>query len=150
MNFDKNHLHLLFPYLDYGLNFFDINKNKIENYEEQINLNEIKLSEGVIIPNYKVFTNLKETKEIRLRNYLQSILEKYDYPIFFVIRNGTSAEDLREISLFSEYNNILFLKNVKYHSIINVPDSNYNFNVRELENIKTIIVRPDLVIQRII
>ena len=63
----RNHLQLLFPYIDYGISVKNEDKNDIKQYEDK-SYNNLKLEEGNIIPNLSI--HLIETdKTINFREF---------------------------------------------------------------------------------
>lgn len=131
----NNHIQLLFPYLDYGMNYFKKEKNKISEYENRIILDgNTQIQQGQVVPNYKINDNL------RLREYVRLKQNETEMPFYFFILNSITSEN--ELIL-----KIPKIKNISYHVLINKINS--EFYIKELEEYKLILIRPDYIIEYI-
>lgn len=142
---------MLFPYVDYCVNYFNQSLNdplKYENFE--INFTDY-LEEGYILPNFKI--HLDQSVSIAIRDYLRRKLDK-EYS-FFVLKN-TSIDTIED-------NEIIFkgkipLKSFEYKSISFSLDSkpcDFSFETNQelkisLSKIGLLIIRPDFIIEKII
>ena len=156
----NNHIHLIFPYLDYNINFKHEEKNNLNKFETIVNMKDIELSVGMIIPNYNI-----NNKAIRLRQLMKEEQEKTEMPLFFVItkKSKESQIKLNEIKLFE---NQIGLEFFNYHLLYNIEDNNsdrdkLDYNTRsesnkesyveisELKSLDVIVIRPDFIIEYI-
>lgn len=84
----SSYINLVFPYLDYALNYLDENKNEIAKYESIIKLDQFvkEMECGRVIPNFLIKNELKEkfeNKKISIREYFN--LLNNDKSIFKII-----------------------------------------------------------------
>jgi hypothetical protein len=146
----RNHIQLIFPYLDYGLNYKQAEFNKIANYENKMNLEDFKITEGCIIPNYKL-----ENSQLHLREFLFQLQNSKsdmndNYPLFFVIKNKIDY-DLDKLSLFD---NSLNIKNFKFLEILNTNKEEVvapvKIFIEKIKQYEVIVIRPDFVIEKLL
>ena len=102
------------------MNFKHEEKNKLNQFETMINMNEIELSVGMIIPNYKI-----KNKATRLRQFMKEEQEKTEMPLFFVIskQSKESRIKLNEIKLFESQIRLEFFK---YKILYLIEEDNSN------------------------
>jgi len=165
----RNHLQLLFPYIDYGISVKNEDKNYIKQYEDK-SYNNLKLEEGNIIPNLSI--HLIETdKTINFREFFYEndyINDKNKDSKFFNIVN------LNNISLESYYKNIKSMKifgmSYKTFPMVSIMIFNSNNNDKDISeniignsiyimlneyaelfnNVEFLVIRPDHIIEKII
>jgi hypothetical protein len=145
----KNHLQLIFPYLDYGLNYKSAQKNQIEKYESLIEHKDIELQVGGIIPNYKI-----NNSNICLRELLKNIQQEEKSPIFFILfKNNEILSDLNKIKLFDEklpitnFQTKLIENNIKFKMNQLTSLVEKKLYIEELESYNLVIIRPDFIIE---
>jgi hypothetical protein len=148
----RNHIKLIFPYLDYGLNFKNSEKNKIELYENFLELKDIKVEVGGIIPNYKIL-NL----EFRMREFLKNIPRIDDRPIFYIIfKDNEVLSNLNKIKIFdnklplTNFEMKLIKNNIKYKLNHSTLAEEINVYIEELESYQLLVIRPDHIIEYLI
>lgn len=163
----KNHINLIFPYLDYGLNYKYAEKNDINEYEKWQNFEENELQEGGIVQNYNM-KNLKQGNLIRLRQYIKRKQEENEYPIFFVfINENFNIENIMidDIKIFDEKirlgefkYEILKFGSFDFNSNTNTctnDNSNSKYDCKFLihglfnRNYKLVVIRPDFIVEKI-
>jgi hypothetical protein len=150
----KNHIHLIFPYLDYGLNYKYAEKNKISEYEKWSDCNNDNIEEGGIVQNY-IIRNSRGHGEslVRLREYMKRKQEEREDPIFFVLVNEDKVENNNWIDEIKIFDDKIRLGEFKYEILkFGKFDSNTNseFIIEELLNYKLVVVRPDFIVEKII
>ena len=145
---NKNHINLIFPYLDYALNYFNEKENKLEEYEDFIKMENVEVKSGNLIQNYKI-RNLN----LGLRAYLKQIQNNNEFPLFFVITNSSIPKSNNHINSIKIFDNTILLSNFKFQIIENIENieeqdsTNRKICVEELKRFKLIIVRPDYLIE---
>ena len=146
-------MNLLFPYVDYCLNYFNQTLNDLSKYEEY-DINYLNfLQEGHIIPNLNII-DIKLGNQTTLRNYLRSLIEK-EILFFMLIFKGSTYKS-EEIRLFNDHIGVSDLNVKKLYFITNSQESadflvNCEDKLKErIEGIAVIIIRPDFIIQRIV
>ena len=163
----KNHINLIFPYLDYGLNYKYAEKNNINEYEKWQNFEENELQEGRIVQNYNI-KDLKQGNMIRLREYIKRKQEENEYPIFFVLINENFKIENINIDDIKIFDEKIRLGEFKYEILkFGYSDFNSNTNnstnsnitskndcqflIHELSNrnYKLVVIRPDFIVEKI-
>jgi hypothetical protein len=157
----KNHIHLIFPYLDYGLNYKYAEKNKISEYEKWKNCdcNNDSIEEGGIVQNYIVRNSRGHGESlVRLREYMKRKQEEREDPIFLILVNEDKIKNnncIDEIKIFDDKIRLgefkyEILNYGKFDSTNSNTNSNSEFIIEELLNYKLVVVRPDFIVEKII
>jgi hypothetical protein len=124
-----NHIQLMFPYVDYGLDYKDEFNNSMLLYESKTISEEI--NKGKVIPNLKLYGE----SDGYLRDYLLEIFAKSDVPLMLVLTDDKTFTG-RDILLFESK---LTLCEFKYEIIEVVFEGFDRFDY--------IIVRPDFIVE---
>lgn len=135
--------------MDYHINFKNEEKNEFKKFESDINIDNIDLSNGMIIPNYILLN-----KDIRLRQFMKEQQDKSEYPLLFVYVKRESESDLKKIKLYDNQIDLDFFKykmvylqetyekkdqsDATQENVVMIP---------ELSKYNVIIIRPDFIIE---
>jgi hypothetical protein len=130
-----NHIQLIFPYIDYGLNFKDANNNKILNFEKEYELNPL-ITEGQILPNF-----IDDKSKLPLRELLRIKQSNAELPLFFIITNQSNI-NISNIKIFSQ-------SIISFNPFILVNNEQGDIHIKELTSYSLVIMRPDHIIELI-